>query len=344
MPGAADSEDHLEALAAAAADAIASYPFRCWAFGEEIALLALLEASDVLQQRSLGRFVERLVGTWAASHETYVSADHIAAGQAMLELDRRTGDPGFYAAATKLGTLFKTLPIQHGVPIHRPDLAEFATTIWVDCLALDAPFLFRLAQASGEPAWARIGRYHLQSYVHALKDPSTGLYSHGYDATTRIQSPVHWGRGNAWALTGLATALEHAPNEDPELRTYLETETHNLARSMAALQDETGHWHTVIDDPSSPLEASVAAFYAATLFRAFRIGLVAPADDLDFAAHAAMRAVLHEISTDGLLPVSSATPIGKPAAYVDHRSTGIYPWGQGPALLALCEAIRSGGR
>jgi len=319
-----------------------SYDFRQWAFGEDIALWALLEASAVIQRPKLGGFVEELVGAWARSHQSYVSADHVAPGLVMLDLHRSTGIAAFLSAATRLGALYETFPVHDGVPVHRPDIDRLSTTIWVDCLPIDAPFLFELARVRAEPKWTRIGRQHLLSYVSALKDPASGVYKHGYDPTTHNRSAVRWGRGNGWALTGLILALEHAPEEDTELRAFLESEIQTLAHSMAALQDATGDWHTIVDDPSSPLEPSVAAFFAAMLRRAFRLRLLLQTPDLRMAVESATKAVLGHMSSDGLLPVSSATPIGDRTAYVD-RTTGVFPWGQGPALLALCETMRDAG-
>jgi len=339
----AHTRNELKSLAESAARAIVAYGFRRWGFGEKIALRALLEASDVLQRLDLRRHVEDLVGNWARTHESYVPADHVAPGLVLLDLYQSSGDATFLEAATRLGALYETFPAQHGIPVHRPDIVEHSSSIWVDCLAIDAPFLFQLARVTDEPAFARLGRWHLHSYIGALKDPASGFYTHGYDLTTRSPSAVHWGRGNAWALTGLAFALEHAPEEDTELRAFLKAETLSLADSMAARQDSTGGWHTIVDDPSSPIEPSVAAFYAAVLRRAHSLRLLAPTAAMKAATESATKAVLDQMSPDGLLPVSSATPIGDRATYVD-RPSGVFPWGQGPALLALCEAIRVGGR
>lgn len=339
----AHTQNELKNLAESAAEAIVSYGFRRWGFGEEIALRALLEASDVLHRLDFRRFVEDLVGNWARAHESYVPADHVAPGLVLLDLYRSSGDSTLLEAATRLGALYETFPIQHGIPVHRPDIVDHLSSIWVDCLAVDAPFLFELARATSEPAFARLGRRHLHSYLSALKDPASGFYTHGYDVLARSPNAVHWGRGNAWALTGLVFALEHAPEEDTGLRAFLKAEALSLADSMAALQDSTGDWYTIVDDPSSPIEPSVAAFYAAVLRRAHRLLILPPTAATKAAAESATRAVLDQMSPDGLLFVSSATPIGDRATYVD-RPSGIFPWGQGPALLTLCEAIRAGGR
>jgi rhamnogalacturonyl hydrolase YesR len=56
--------------------------------------------------------------------------------------------------------------------------------------------------------------------------------------------------------------------------------------------------------------------------------------DMERKARAAMRA---QIASDGVLGlVSDATPVGARAVYAT-RPFGVFPWGQGPLLLALCQ-------
>jgi hypothetical protein len=49
---------------------------------------------------------------------------------------------------------------------------------------------------------------------------------------------------------------------------------------------------------------------------------------------------MHEqIAPDGTLQlVSDATPVGALSTYAT-RPFGVFPWGQGPLLLALCQEI-----
>jgi rhamnogalacturonyl hydrolase YesR len=70
--------------------------------------------------------------------------------------------------------------------------------------------------------------------------------------------------------------------------------------------------------------------------RAVRAGLIG-AEYVSMAARAlnATRAMID--GSGALAGVSDATPVGMDAAHYAARGRGVFPWGQGPALLALLE-------
>jgi rhamnogalacturonyl hydrolase YesR len=183
---------------------------------------------------------------------------------------------------------------------HRPDLAGLSTQIWVDCLHTDGPGLVLAGHPAAAAEAVQLGCDRMQHV--------TGLFSHGFDVGTGNANAVHWGRGQGWALHGL-TAVQSP----------------NTARLLDALakHEEDGSWRTIVDDPAAPIEHSVSA-------------LVASAVPNTPMGQRALRAALAALDSEGGLPVSSATPVG---SYLD-RETGIFPWGQGPMLLALLHGGR----
>jgi hypothetical protein len=124
---------------------------------------------------------------------------------------------------------------------------------------------------------------------------------------------VHWARGQGWALHGLL-----AVRADPRAST-------RLGRLHTALcaHEQDGRWRTIVDDPAAPIENSLSALVAAAE--------VPQWTDL---RRRALAAAVASLDGDGGLPVSSATPVGPAADYL-ARDTGVFPWGQGPLLLAL---------
>jgi unsaturated rhamnogalacturonyl hydrolase len=71
--------------------------------------------------------------------------------------------------------------------------------------------------------------------------------------------------------------------------------------------------------------------------RAMRFGLVP--QRWTALVERALHAVRGNVSAEGLLEgVSDATPVGADAAHYGARPRGSFPWGQGPALLALIES------
>ena len=183
---------------------------------------------------------------------------------------------------------------------HRPDLPDLGTTIWVDCMHTDGP---GLAPAVAACAIKRSAR--------TLQD-QTGLFSHSFDVATGRANDVHWGRGQGWALHGMRVVPAMLGRQISLLTA--------LARHESA-----GAWRTIVDDPDAPIEHSVSA-------------LVAAADGIGPAwtpmRRRALAAAIAALDAGGGLPVSVATPARGRDTYLD-RVTGVFPWGQGPLLLAL---------
>ncbi|TVR94860.1 MAG: hypothetical protein EA416_02815 [Trueperaceae bacterium] len=328
------------AMARAAATHATAYPYKVWGFGEDIALRALIELADALEEPSLVAVVADVARRGRRS-APLAPADHVAPGVVLLELHARTGEDAYLDDALALGALLTSFPIADGVAVHRRDLEGWRDTVWVDCMALDGPFLARLARATGDSTWADHAAEALLGYARVLQGADTGLFVHGYDVNTHRASAVRWGRGNGWALHGLVDALEALPADHaavPEAR-------ERLAQLLAALCDRqhpSGRWTTILDDPNSPLEASTSAFFASGALKARRLAIVpAPlADSLDGMLDRAIAALLSDAGADGGLQVSNATPVGDRATYVD-RPTGVFPWGQGPLILTFTEARRA---
>lgn len=350
------------ALAHAAAQHLLSYPWKVWGFGESIGLKALLElaapcarvAAAAGSPADSGQgsarvdwaadphdylaYVTRLVGPWCRQLDRPTHADHVAPGTVMLQLHAATGEPEYLEAAVRIGELLRSCDKVRGVAVHRPDLDGLATLTWVDCMALDGPLLAGIASATGDGSWFDTAAEAVLSYAHAHLDTDTGLFRHGFDTATGCRSACNWGRGNGWAMHGLIDTLALLPAGHAARARMLELLGNQLA-AVAALQHESGLWRTILDDPASPLENSTAAFFASAALRVRRLGLLA-GPDLEGMITAALAALRRVTPAGGGLPISYATPVGPPATYV-NAPLGVFPWGQGPLILTLVEALRA---
>lgn len=313
-----DSLAPTSALRAAAEHALA-YPYRVWGFGEGPALLGLIAASDLLGDDRYLRKVEELVTPWLS--KPLELEDHVASAEVLIALEHRTHHGRLWEAAEGWAKL--VVEAEHrdgGSPgVHRSDLKRWSTTVWVDCLHTDGPGLAALGKTLEAVAV-------VEESASALQDPC-GLFCHGLDVATGCVNGVHWGRGCCWALLGLVGTL--ASVSDERLMGRLE-------RLLAALRrhERDGRWRTIIDDPTAPWEISVSALVAEGVFAGLRDGVLG--EEHRLMAERALRAALDE-TQDGALYVSDATPLGGPELY-KNRSTGVFPWGQGPLLLALAAA------
>jgi unsaturated rhamnogalacturonyl hydrolase len=323
-----------EKLTAAAAVAM-RWNYRVWGFGEAIALRGLLRAGDVLGDRAPLGFVEGILRSWLGRGVARTNEDHVGAGRELLELYRRTGDSQLLDAARKLAALNESFPVgAHGERYHRGDTPGWRWQIWVDCMDVDGPFLVELAHVTGEDRYFDQAVGELLGYARRLQAGS-GLLFHGFERECGPNGEL-WARGNGWALMGLVDALALLPRTHaawPELQ----QRTVALVDALARAQHPTGLWHTVIDDPATYLESTLATMFAYAVREGIKRGVLAAHHaETERKARAAMHA---QVAPDGTLQrVSDATPVGARAVYAT-RPFGTFPWGQGPLLLALCQEI-----
>jgi rhamnogalacturonyl hydrolase YesR len=252
-----------------------------------------------------------------------------------LRLWRATGDPSLLDYAERLGRHLAGLPKGRlGAFFHRPDLPDRAQMVWVDSMQTDAPFLCRLAEATGDAGWFDRAAEHLRGHVAALQDANSGLFHHQYDEETGRRNGVFWARGNGWAILGLVGCLELLPPAHRDYPAILES-LHRLAAAVIEAQDRhTSLWHSVIDNSATSVEASASLMLSCGLMRAARARLLGAA--LSTAGQPAWTQLWSAVDGDGTVErVSSRTPPrSDPAAYQLRPQGGNYPWGQGAYLLA----------
>ncbi len=308
--------------------------FRVWGFGEAIALRGLLRAGDVLGDTEPLGFVHALLRAWLGRGVARTPEDHVGAGRELLALHARTGDAAFLDAAVRLAGMHAGFaPGPHGARCHRPDTPGWRHQIWVDCMDVDGPFLVALAQATGERRYFDQAAEELLGYARTLQDDD-GLLRHGFERDAG-RNGVRWARGNGWALMGLVDGLIGLPPTHAA-RDELHARTRRLCAALRVHQHADGLWRTVVDTSNTYLESTLAAMVACALHEAFAHRALDAADFGEMEARA-RRAMHAQVADDGALRlVSDATPVGEQSTYAT-RPFGVFPWGQGPLLLALCQ-------
>lgn len=341
-PASRKDQSHAElvTLAHAVARTTMAYPFKVWGFGEGIALEALWQAADVLSAPAYRAFVLDIFEHWLARQPQIVEADHSAPGGLLLEAAAATDDARLRALALRLAAHMHDLPGgPHGARFHRPTHPDFHDYLYVDCMEVDAPFLCALAAATGETAYFDRAANQILAYAALLQDTMTGLFYHQYNRATGQINGSFWGRGNGWALLGLAKTLRLLP---PTHDAYDELRNRYmlLANALAERQLSTGDWPTVLDWSQAYPEASLAAMFGYGIELGIRSAQL-PAS-LGSVADRAWAATLARIDHEGrLLGVSVATPPGD-AVHYNRIATGSgFPWGQGPTLLWIVERIQA---
>jgi unsaturated rhamnogalacturonyl hydrolase len=199
---------------------------------------------------------------------------------------------------------------------------------------VDGPFLAALAWATGDDRYFDQAAGELLGYARTLQSDG-GLLFHGFERDAGRNGEL-WARGNGWALMGLVDTLILLPRTHAAW-TELQQRTVALIDAIALAQGPSGLWHTVIDDPTTYLESTLATMATYALHEGISRGVI---DSRYSALERKARTAMHaQIAPDGRLQlVSDATPVGAQAVYAT-RPFGTFPWGQGPLLLALCQEL-----
>ena len=343
------------------ADTLLALPYETWNFGDSVAFEGLIAASDALGDERWARFAHGWARSWATRATPYCRLDCTAPGRAIVQLAMRFDDPLLLQAATGLADYLLARPMIDGVYAtweHSPLMAPYGSAalsdleldlladppsgVFLDCLHFDPPFFVALGAALKSAHYWRAGLEQAAGYVRLLQTGS-GLFDHFVLDGTNGRFGPGWGRGQGWALLGLLDVIETARtlplNEaDRVMVAGLVESARSLALALVRTQRSDGHWYAVVANPDSGDEFSTAAFMASGLARAVRMDIVSDAE-AGAAALQALSATRQSILDDGTLASVSVAVMActQPSHYAHVPRGYLVPWGQGPAMTALCE-------
>lgn len=320
------------------------YDFTVWFWGDAIAFDGLVEAAELLGDASFGAFCGRYFERWTNASPGWT--DYLTPGRALIRLNERVPQRRLEAAAARLVRWYNEETPRGPGDIHyfRPDLPQFRTTVLVDSMYHVPSFFAQLGAATGDEAHFRSAIEVWTTHAEALTGPRGPLLFHNYDAGSGRYRGYGWGRGNGWALLGLADVLELLPDHHAQ-RPRLVKRFEALAELILDLQDRSGFWRTLLDEKEAYLESSTAAFYGAAFTKGVRLRLL----DERYArsAERAWTAMLSRIDEDGGLFGVSGVTWASTAATEDLDLYRVMPtevnvWGQGAAMRFAAERIRAG--
>jgi unsaturated rhamnogalacturonyl hydrolase len=220
-----------------------------------------------------------------------------------------------------------------------------ALEVWIDVCYFTAPALALLGRISGEIAMIERAADQMSLHRDHLIDPDSGLFWHVAYVDRKSHSPCLWARGNSWfsiAAPQVMAEIE-AAGAARALGAQIGKLREALARQLnkvAALQDESGLWHTVIDRNDSYQESSSAAGFALAFGRALRMRLPGLDEARAHEAYSrALGAICSKIDSHGAFTgVSQQTPPGDFAFY-NSIEIGTAPFATGVCMMALSEAL-----
>ncbi|MCL2891650.1 glycoside hydrolase family 88/105 protein [Brenneria tiliae] len=213
--------------------------------------------------------------------------------------------------------------------------------LWDDTLMMCALPLMKIGRLFNRPEFVEEAVYQFLFHTQQLMDKKTGLWFHGwtFDGNHNFAEAL-WARGNCWITMAIPDLLEllDVPPENATRR-YLQQVLERQIKTLAQWQDESGLWHTLLDDPSSYLESSATAGFAYGILKAVRKRYISK----EYAAigEKAIKGILDNIDENGQLnKVSFGTAVGRDLDFYRNIPITPMPYGQSMAILALTEYLR----
>ena len=144
-------------------------------------------------------------------------------------------------------------------------------TVWADDMYMSVPFLCRYAGMTGETGPLDFAARQMLLYRQMLFMEDKKVMAHMRCLRHGQHNGIPWSRGNGWVIFSLSELLEALP-ETHCLRPQLLQFFLQLTEGYLALQDESGLWHQVLNDPESYLETSATAMFICAFVRGRRNG------------------------------------------------------------------------
>jgi unsaturated rhamnogalacturonyl hydrolase len=139
---------------------------------------------------------------------------------------------------------------------------------WTDDMFMSSTLLSRVTRDTQDERYSRALGQLLTTYAEKLQRQD-GIFMHA------IEGPHAWGRGNGFALLGLAEALTHLPGAWPDRPRVLAIYRKHV-NALVPLQSDDGAWRQVVDEPTSYRELTVTAMTTAAMARGLRLGWLDP--------------------------------------------------------------------
>ena len=209
--------------------------------------------------------------------------------------------------------------------------------LWDDTLFMTVLFLANMGRIEGKQEYIEEAQYQFLLHAKYLADRQTGLWYHGWTFHGRHNfAGAFWGRGNCWITIAIPEFLEMVPCA-PAVRRTLTELLRAQAESLVKYQDESGMWHTLIDDQDSYVEASATCGFAYGILRGVHTGLLDSAY-LE-AVGKALDPILACVADNGVVnQVSYGTPMGRESKdFYKKIPIQPMPYGQALAMLLLIE-------
>jgi unsaturated rhamnogalacturonyl hydrolase len=212
--------------------------------------------------------------------------------------------------------------------------------LWDDTLMMTVLPLAKIGQLLNKPQYIEEAKRQFLIHTKYLCDKKTGLWFHGWTFEgNHNYAEALWGRGNCWITIAIPEIIEMLDLQEGDFfREFLIETLNRQVEALAKYQDESGLWHTLLDDSSSYLEASATAGFAYGILKSVHKRYIR--QEYAEVAHKAIRGVIEEINAEGAVQkVSVGTGMGDTLQFYKDIKTTTMPYGQSLTILCLTEYL-----
>ncbi len=258
-----------------------------WNYVDGCMMTALLALSDITGDPRYLDFVHSFISDFVSEdgsirtfREDKHTLDDINEGRVLIPLWKTFGEEKFRKAADLLREALN----------HQPRTFEgnwwhkqiYPDQVWLDGIYMAQPFAADYEKTFGRGDYSDILKQIDTVYLR-MRDPMTGLYYHGYDASRKAfwcdpetgLSKNFWLRAIGWFSVAMADLLEILPADS---RGNIEEIFCRLMQDLLAFSDpETGMYYQVVDQACADenyLESSGSSMIAYAMLKGVRLGVL----------------------------------------------------------------------
>jgi unsaturated rhamnogalacturonyl hydrolase len=211
--------------------------------------------------------------------------------------------------------------------------------LWDDTLFMTCLFLANAGRRFKRNDWIEEAAYQFMVHTRYLSHPPSGLWYHGWTFNGRHNfANAFWARGNSWITIAIPEFFSIVGEMPKARERFLSNVLLAQVEKLAELQNSDGFFHTLLDDPGSPIEASATAGIGYGISRGISLGILPGAYRKN--AENAFWAVLTCIQPDGIVSnVSDGTPMGHDLDFYRRIPNTPTPYGQALTMMMLVEKM-----
>ncbi|WP_078434916.1 glycoside hydrolase family 88/105 protein [Metabacillus halosaccharovorans] len=217
---------------------------------------------------------------------------------------------------------------------------ENKNQLWDDTLMMTVLPLAKIGRLFNKQEYIEEAKKQFLIHIKYLSDRKTGLWFHGWTfEENHNYAEALWGRGNCWITIAIPEIIEILDLQKGDfLREFLIDTLQRQVEALAEYQNESGLWHTLINDKTSYLEASATAGFAYGILKSIHKRYIS--QEYRDVAYKAIKGIVEEINEEGALQkVSVGTGMGDSLEFYKEIKITTMPYGQSLAVLCLAEFL-----